>query len=48
MKPMSKWTFKVGSMNVHLTWELSLQSWHDVVEWEGVGGEVDPSGVSGK
>ena len=49
MEPMVLWTLNVISKTVNACgWELTLESWHNVVELKSVGGEVDPSGVGGE
>jgi hypothetical protein len=47
MEPVVKWAFEFFSESVDiLRWELTLQSWNDVVESQSVSGKIHPSGVS--
>ena len=36
MKPMVQWTLEIVGIDVDITWELSLESWDDIVELKGV------------
>ena len=42
VEPMVVWAF-VGTKGVEISWELSLEAWNDIVEWESVGGQMYPS-----
>ena len=46
VEPMVKWALETVGPSTDVPWEFSLQSWDHVVEGEGIGGEVNPSGVS--
>ena len=48
MDPMVEGTFKTVGMSGDLLGELAIKSGESVVEGQGVGGEMDPSGVSGE
>jgi len=48
VQPMVEWALKVIGEVSDVSWELSLQSWDHIVERQGVGGQVHPSGVGGE
>ena len=45
---MVEWIIELISKSVDLTRELSLKSWEDIVELQGVRVQEYPSGVSGE
>ena len=47
MKPVIEWTFIIAKC-IDISWKLSFKSWNHIVEWKGVSGEVDPSGMGSK
>jgi hypothetical protein len=48
MKPVVVWAFPLTSPGVDVSWEFTLKTGDDIIELKGVGGEMDPSGVSGE
>lgn len=46
VEPMVKWALETVGPSTDVPWEFSLKSWDNVVEGKGIGGEVNPSGVS--
>ena len=48
VQPMVQWGLETVSPSADVSWELTLESWNDVVELKGIGSEMNPSGVSSK
>ena len=48
VQPVGHGTFEAISMRCNFLWELSLESWEDIIEGQSVRGEVYPARVSCK
>lgn len=48
MQPVVERAVEFVGMGIYESWELTLESWNDVVKGKGVGREVYPSGVRSK
>jgi hypothetical protein len=48
VQPMVQWRLETVSPSADVSWELTLESWNDVVELKGIGSEMNPSRVSGE
>jgi hypothetical protein len=45
MQPVIEWTFEAISPGGDMAWELTVKSWDDVIELQGVGAQMNPSRV---
>lgn len=48
VEPMVEWALETVCPSCDVSWEFPLESWNNVVEWKGVGAQVNPSRVGSK